>query len=187
DVTAIHTAYPDFLNRNVRKSIFHRDANPFLSEIFKKVAGRKEQEEVLEEKGPCIIMATSGMMTGGASVEYFKRLADNKRNGILFVGYQGQGSLGRKVQDGEKEIMMPKMEGVETIKVEMEVKTIAGLTGHAGRNELLRFIYNLNPRPKKIIINHGESSKCLELASTMHKNYRVETNAPKNLETVRLR
>jgi len=188
DVTAIHTAYPDYLNRNVRKSIFHRDANPFLSDVFKQVAGRKEQEAVLEEKGPCIIMATSGMMTAGASVEYFKKLADNKRNGLLFVCYQGEGSLGRKIQSGDKGIMIPKMDGgVETIKVEMEIKTISGLTGHAGRNELLRFVYNLNPRPKKIIINHGESSKCLELASTMHKNYRVETNAPRNLETIRLR
>lgn len=187
DVTAIHTAYPDFLNRIVRKNIFHRDANPFLSDIFKQIGSKKEQDEVLEEKGPCIIMATSGMLTGGASVEIFKRLADNKRNGLLFTCYQGEGSLGRRIQTGEREIIMQKMEGVETIKVEMEVKTISGLTGHAGRNELLRYVYNLDPRPKKIIVNHGESSKCLELASTIHKSYRVETSTPRNLEAVRLR
>lgn len=187
DVTAIHTGYPDFLNKNVRKNIFHRDANPFLSPIFKWVGSRKEQEQIIEEGKPCVIMATSGMMTGGSSVEYFKKLADNPKNSMVFVCYQGEGSLGRRIQNGEKDIIIPGGIKAETVKVNLEVNTIAGLTGHAGRNELTRFIYNLDPKPKKIIVNHGESSKCLELASTLHKLNRVETVAPKNLECVRLR
>lgn len=187
DVTAIHTGYPDFLNKNVRKNIFHRDENPFLSDIFKWVGSKKEQDEVIESKGPCIIMATSGMMTGGSSVEYFKSLCENAKNSILFVCYQGEGSLGRRIQNGEKEILLSPGIKTESFKINMEVNTIAGLTGHAGRNELTRFVYNLDPKPKKIIINHGESSKCLELASTLHKLNRVETVAPKNLEAIRLR
>ena len=187
DVTAIHTGYPDFLNKNVRKNIFHRDANPFLSPVFKWVGSKKEQDEIIHQKEPCIIMATSGMMTGGSSVEYFKQLAENPKNAILFVCYQGEGSLGRRIQQGEKEILLPGMGKPEIIKVLMNVTTIAGLTGHAGRNELTRFVYNLDPKPKKIIVNHGESSKCLELASTLHKLNRVETVAPKNLECIRLR
>ncbi len=187
DVTAIHTCYPDFLNRNIRKNIFHRDENPFLSDIFKWVSSRKEQDYILEEAGPCIIMATSGMLTGGASVEYFKRLADNPKNSLVFSCYQGEGSLGRKIQSGDKEFILPTGAKPEVIKVNMEVNTVVGLTGHAGRNELTRFIYNLDPKPKKIIIVHGESSKCLELASALHKLNRVETIAPKNLEAVRLK
>lgn len=187
DITAIHTGYPDFLNRNVRKSIFHKDENPFLSDCFKWVGSKKEQDFAIEESGPCVIMSTSGMMTGGASVEYFKRLCDNAKNSILFVCYQGEGSLGRRIQNGEKEMLLASGIKAETFKVSMEVNTIAGLTGHAGRNELTRFIYNLDPKPKKIIVNHGESSKCLELASSLHKLNRVETVAPKNLEAVRLR
>ena len=187
DITAIHTGYPDFLNRNVRKNIFHRDANPFLNKCFKWVGSKKEQDFAIEEAGPCVIMATSGMMTGGSSVEYFKRLCDNDKNSILFVCYQGEGSLGRRIQNGEKDIIIPIGIKTDSFKVKMEVNTIAGLTGHAGRNELTRFIYNLNPKPKKIIVNHGESSKCLELASTLHKLNRIETVAPKNLEAVRLR
>lgn len=187
DITAIHTGYPDFLNKNVRKNIFHRDENPFLSDVFKWVGSKKEQDEAIEKSGPCVIMATSGMMTGGSSVEYFKRLADNPKNAILFVCYQGEGSLGRRIQNGEKEILLADGTRAESIGVKMDVNTIAGLTGHAGRNELTRFIYNLDPKPKKIIVNHGESSKCLGLASSLHKLNRVETIAPKNLEAVRLR
>lgn len=187
DVTAIHTGYPDFLNRNIRKNIFHKDENPFLSDVFKWVGSKKEQDFVLEEAGPCIIMATSGMMTGGASVEYFKRLADNPKNTLVFSCYQGEGSLGRKIQSGEKEFVMPTGGKPDIIKVNMEINTITGLTGHAGRNELTRFIYNLEPKPKKVIVMHGESSKCLDLASSLHKLNRVETTAPKNLEAVRLK
>ncbi len=186
-VTAIHTAYPDFLNRKVRKNIFHRDQNPFLSNIFTRVASRKEQQEVINSKKPCIILATSGMMVGGASVSYFRELAGNPKNTLIFTCYQGEGSLGRRIKNGEKDIMMEGDKGIETVKVKMSVESIDGLTSHAGRNELLRFVHSLDPKPKRIIVNHGEASKCLELASTLHKMQKIETLAPKNLETIRIR
>ena len=187
DVTAIHTAYPDFLNNEVRKAIFHHDQNPFLSDFFLRVGSKKEQDKIIEEEGPCIILATSGMMTAGASVEYFKQLADNPKNSLVFVCYQGEGSLGRTIQQGEKEIMMNTGGKPEMVNVKMNIYSIPGLTGHSGRNELIRFVHNLEPKPKKIIINHGESSKCLELASALHKLNKIETNAPKNLESIRIR
>ncbi len=184
DITAIHTAYPDFFNSYVRKAIFHRDQNPFLNEVFKHVGSRKEMEQVLEE-GPCIILATSGMMTGGSSVEYFKKLADNAKNSLVFTCYQGQGSLGRRLQEGEKEIRLE--DEKEAIPVKMDIHSLRGFTGHSNRQQLLSFIQHLDPKPRKIIIVHGESSKCLELASSIHKLFRVETNAPKNMEVLRLR
>ena len=187
DVTAIHTAYPDYLNQIVRKSIFHRDENPFLSDIFKRIGSRKEQKEVIEEVGPCIILATSGMLTGGASVELFRELAENPKNTLMFTCYQGVGSLGRRIKDGEKEITMEGPNGLETIKVNLQVESIDGLTNHAGRRELLNFLYKVEPRPKKALIIHGESSKTLDLASAIHHILRIETEAPKNLESVRLR
>ncbi len=169
DVTAIHTAYPDYLNKHVRKSIFHKDENPFLSDIFFRVASRKEQNQIIEETGPCVILATSGMMTAGASVEYFRRLADNPKNALLFVNYLGEGSLGRRVQNGEKEVVMSGEKGAETVHVRMRVETVAGLSGHPDRNEILRYVTTCEPRPKKVIIVHGESSRCLDLASALHK------------------
>ena len=187
DVTAIHTAYPDFLNNQVKKAIFHHDSNPFLSPIFKQVGSVKERQQVIEETGSCIILATSGMLQGGASVEYFKELADNPRNSIVFVSYQGEGSLGRRVQAGEKNFIMESNGKRENVEVKIEVHSIEGLSGHSSRNELTRFVYNLDPRPKKIIVVHGESSRCLDLASTLHKQNKIETAAPKNLEVVRIR
>ena len=105
DITAIHTAYPSFLNNQVKKAIFHQDSNPFLSPVFKQLGSAKERNQVMEKEGPCIILATSGMLSGGASVEFFKEMADNPKNMLIFVSYQGVGSLGRRIQQGEKEII----------------------------------------------------------------------------------
>jgi hypothetical protein len=187
DITAIHTTYPEFFNNKVKSNIFHKDHNPFLSDVFKQVAGYNEMQEVLEEKGPCVIIATSGMMVGGPSVEYFKALAENPKNALVFTCYQGEGSLGRRIQQGEKVINFPKGDKVDEIKVNMAVHTISGFSGHSSRKQLMQFVYNLDPKPKRIIVNHGESNKCLDLASSLHKIHRIETNAPKNLEAVRIR
>ncbi len=186
DVNAIHTTYPDFFSNHVKKLVFHKDSNPFLSDMFKQIGSRKEMQQVLEETGPCVILATSGMMVGGASVDYFKELAENPKNTLVFTCYQGPGSLGKRIQGGEKQIMFSNGNKPDTVKVNMEIHSLHSFTGHSTRDQLVNFIKRLNPRPRKIIINHGESSKCLELASALHKMFRVETVAPKNLETIRI-
>ena len=187
DITAIHTAYPDFFNSRVKKMIYHKDENPFLNEMFMRVGSRKEMQDVVEEKGPCVILATSGMLTGGSSLEYFKMLADNPKNAIVLTCYQGPGSIGRRLEDGEKKINFVSGNRQEVHDVNLDVHVIHGFSGHSNRTQIMNFVHNLDPRPKKIILVHGESSKCLELASDLHKMLRIETLAPKNLEAVRLR
>ncbi|MBU4069543.1 MAG: beta-CASP ribonuclease aCPSF1 [Nanoarchaeota archaeon] len=185
DINAIHTAYPDFLSNKVRALIF-QDNNPFVSDIFLRV-GSPQERRLVFEGGPCIVLATSGMLVGGASVEYFREFAGNKNNAIVFVCYQGIGSLGRQVQDGITQTKMMVDGKEEIVDVNLEVHTIDGLTAHAGRNELLSFFNNIKPRPKRIIINHGEVSKSMDLASALYKLNRVETSVPRALETLRLR
>ena len=106
---------------------------------------------------------------------------------MLFVCYQGVGSLGRQVQEGLKETKMIVDGHEEDVNINMEVVTIDGLSAHAGRNEIMAFFNNIRPKPKRIMINHGEVSRCLDLASALYKLNRVETNVPRVLETVRLR
>jgi hypothetical protein len=188
DITAIHTAYPEFLNNDVRKKIFHKDANPFLKPMFKRVGSQKERMQLLEEKGACAILATSGMLVGGPSVEYLKGLAEDKRHSLVFTCYLGPGSLASRINSGEKEIGFSEGGGKVTVtKINMDVFKVEGFSGHAGREELMNFVGKCNPRPRKVIINHGESKRCLNLASSIHKKYKIETAAPRNLEAVRLR
>ena len=75
----------------------------------------------------------------------------------------------------------------EQIKIELEVYTAKGMTSHAGRNELMNFFRKISPKPKRIIIVHGEVSKSLDLASSLYKINHVETNVPRLLETLKLK
>jgi len=185
DINAIHTAYPDFLSNAVRSAIF-ADKNPFVSEIFKRVGSPHERRNVIEG-GPCIILATSGMLVGGASVEYLREFADSSVNGLCLSCYQPPGGLGRQLQEGAREAVF-NVDGKD-VKVPLKLKflSIDGFSGHSSRNELMAFMSHVNPKPRKVIINHGEQSKCLDLASSIYKSKRIETIVPKNLETIRLR
>lgn len=186
EMTAIHTAYPEFLNAAIRKKIFHKDDNPFLSENFHRVGSKKEREQLLEG-GPCIIVATSGMLQGGASIEYLARLAEDKRHSLVFVSYQGAGTLGRRISQGERVFTITQNGRSDNVSLKMEVFVVEGLSGHSDRRQLMNFVGRLQPQPKRILINHGEASRCMDLASSLFKSYRIETSAPRNLEAVRLR
>ncbi len=185
DITAIHTAYPEFLGSNIRNKIFN-DENPFTSKLFKRVGSPTERKEVFEG-GPCIVIATNGMLAGGASVEYFKEFAENEKNLIIFGCYQGPNTLGRQVSEGNKVVKIDENFGGETITVNMQVETMSGLSAHSGRGELMQFIGRMSPKPKKVIISHGEQSRCLDFASSIYRQYGIETVVPRNLETIRLK
>jgi hypothetical protein len=73
------------------------------------------------------------------------------------------------------------------MNLEMDVHTISGLSGHSDRNQLLNFVSRLKDKPERVITCHGDSSKPLNLAKSLHKIFRLEILAPTNLETVRLR
>jgi uncharacterized protein len=182
DVTAIHNAYPGFLSKDIVQQIFYNNKDPFSSGVFKEVAGYKERQEVING-GPCVVLATSGMLVGGPSVEYLKNFCADKKNRIMFTCWQGEGSLGNQIQRGAKTFN----EGKETFELNLGVNTFEALSGHSDRNELMSYVRKMEPRPRKIIVVHGENSRALSLASGYHKEFHVETTAPRNLDAIRLR
>ncbi len=185
EATAIHTAYPEYLNAHLRDLIFYHGINPFISENFVRVDSSSKREEVISDSGACVILATSGMLNGGPVMEYFRHLAGDEKNMIVFVGYQAEGTLGRKVQKGWKEVPFPVNGRREVVEVKMRVETVDGFSGHSDRRQLMNYIKYLNPKPEKVATVHGDESKCIELASSIYKTYRIETRAPLNLETIR--
>ncbi|AIG97298.1 beta-CASP ribonuclease aCPSF1 [Archaeoglobus fulgidus] len=185
EATAIHTAYPEYLNAQLRDLIFYHGINPFISENFVRVDSSSKREEVISDPSPSIIIATSGMLNGGPVMEYFRHLAEDERNTIVFVGYQAEGTLGRKIQKGWKEVPFPVDGRREVVEVKMEVETVDGFSGHSDRKQLMNYIRYLNSKPEKVATVHGDESKCIDLASSIYKTYRIETRAPMNLETIR--
>jgi hypothetical protein len=186
DANGIFTAYPEYLSRNIQRKIFNGQ-DPFLNPIFRRIASQQEREKAWEQK-PCVIVSTSGMLMGGPAIEHLKFLAEGANNTLVFVGYQLEGTMGRRIQKGWKEVPLKTENGKTTaLSLQMEVQTIEGLSGHSDRNQLLSFVDRLTSRPDKIICVHGEPQKTTELARTVHKLFRIESVAPRNLEAIRLK
>ena len=182
DATAIHTAYPEFLSRRMQKQLI-AGKNPFLDKRLKAIGSQIEREQVINEARPSVIIATSGMLNGGPILEYLEKLAGDERNALIFVGYQGEGTLGRRIQKGRKHVVVNN----KPIEIKLEVITIEGLSGHSSHRELMNFISRLRNKPRKILVNHGEPRKCIELARCIRQAFRIDAIAPKNLETIRLK
>ncbi len=187
EATAIHTAYPEFLNSNLRDSITRKKENPFLSEIFKRVDAQETREHIIDDVGPFVVLATSGMMNGGPVLEYFSNWAEDERNFLVFVGYQADGTIGNKILSGVKEIEISRSGGSRKIPIKLTVDSVDGFSGHSDRRQLLKYIEALETKPRRVLINHGDPAKAIELARTIESKFGVESYAPYNLETIRLR
>ena len=120
-------------------------------------------------------------------MEYFREWADDEKNWLLFVGYQSEGSIGRTIQRGRTEITLNMRGKSIDLDIKMRRATVDGFSGHSDRKQLMRYIGSLEPKPDKIVIGHGEDRKCTDLASSIYKKFGIETKAPQNLETIRLK
>jgi KH/beta-lactamase-domain protein len=186
EATAIHTAYPEYLGREVRQSILHDGVNPFQSDYFTNVEHPSVRQEIIDGE-PCIIMATSGMLEGGPVIEYFKSLADSELNSMIFVSYQIEGTMGRRVQKGLNEATLMSSEGkLDVIKVRLRRESIEGFSGHSDRRQIISYVTNLKPAPERVFVCHGERAKCLSVANFLENRYGIQASAPALLETFRL-
>ena len=187
DATAIHTAYPEYFNRDLQKMILQQGTNPFTGPNFKRIGSEDERRKILENPEPCVIISTSGMLTAGPAVWWLRNLAEDKKNSLVFIGFQGEGTLGKRIQKGWKEVPMEVNGRNAAIPINMEISTVSGLSGHSDYKQLLNYLSRLKQKPERIIVDHGENSKCVDFARTCHNIFRCETLAPKLLETVRLK
>lgn len=185
--TAIHMAHPEYLSREVRNKIINEDINPFESDYFTVVEHPSARSEIIEGE-PCIIMATAGMLEGGPVIDYFQNLAHDDQNSLVFVSYQIEGTLGRRVQKGTQEVSIMDQDGkIRVIRVGLKVHTVEGFSGHSDRRQIINYLRKISPKPENIIVCHGERSKCISLADFLRRKYGVNAVAPDVLETIRLR
>jgi hypothetical protein len=186
EATAIHTAYPEYLGREVRHSILHEEVNPFQSDYFTIVEHPSVRQSIMDGE-PCIVLATSGMLEGGPVIEYFKNWASDERNSIIFVSYQVEGTMGRRVQKGVSEVTMMDNEGrMAALQVKMQVESIEGFSGHSDRRQLVNYLTHLNPKPERIFVVHGEKQKTINFANFLANKADINTVVPSVLETFRL-
>ncbi|HDM23999.1 beta-CASP ribonuclease aCPSF1 [archaeon] len=184
DATAIHTMRPSMLSRRIEKDVMY--GKLFVTEDIDHIKNIDELSEIAQG-GPSILLATNGMLCGGPSLEYLKLIAADPENALIFVSYQIEGTIGRQIQDGAKLLKLTTPDGrVETLEIKLGVHTITGFSGHSDLRETISYLYRINPKPKRIIVNHGEISKIMYLSRYLHSKFKIEVLAPSIGDTISL-
>jgi metallo-beta-lactamase family protein len=135
-----------------------------------------------EVSGPCMIMAGAGMCTGGRILHHFRHGLARAGTTVLFVGYQGHGSLGRMIVDGKKTVTIYG----EKIPVCANVHTFGGLSGHAGQSDLLRWLDGFVKSKPRIFLTHGEDRGRKPLGRILKERYKLQVDYPELNETIEI-
>jgi metallo-beta-lactamase family protein len=137
---------------------------------------------VLEESGTKIILAGSGMLTGGRVLFYLKKLISDPATTILMTGYQAEGTRGRRLQEGAHEI---KFHG-EFHSVEAEVRELTNLSAHADQSEILEWLRQFEEPPERVLLNHGEPQASQALRVKLSDELGWSTDTVRTAQTVEI-
>uniref|UniRef100_UPI002ADE1CC8 MBL fold metallo-hydrolase n=1 Tax=Tepidiforma sp. TaxID=2682230 RepID=UPI002ADE1CC8 len=160
-----HTTVDALFPRNVR---FHRSV--------------EDSKKLNNLPGPRIIIAASGMLTGGRVLHHLQRLAPDPRNLICLVGYQAAGTRGRALLEGARTV---RMFGID-VPVNARVAVLHGLSAHADRDELIRWVESAPAPPRRILLVHGEPAASAALAEALRARFPSEVRIPALGETIEL-
>ncbi len=177
-LTKIHRHNANFLKKEIQLRILTSDDDPFKSEFYQEPVTRSKQE--VFQSGKAIIVAPSGMLVGGPSVRYFKKLAPESKNTVIIVGYQANDTPGRLVKEGAKNVEI----SGENVEVNCQVET-APFSGHSDSRELLELAKKVKGL-KQVFVVHSEAQKAGELAKEINKKLGVKARVPKLGEKVEL-
>jgi metallo-beta-lactamase family protein len=132
--------------------------------------------------GPCMIMAGAGMCTGGRILHHFRHNLARRGTTVLFVGYQGHGSLGRMIVDGKPVVTI----FGEKIPVRASVHTLGGLSGHAGQTDLLRWLECVAASRPRVFLTHGEERARKPLGKIIKERFKLRVDCPGLGETIEI-
>ncbi|MFI5203148.1 MAG: MBL fold metallo-hydrolase RNA specificity domain-containing protein [Flavobacteriales bacterium] len=170
-----------FKNSPIWHKLSADDCNQICNDI--KIIKKQEQTEALARtKTPKIIIASSGMASGGRVLTYFEHYLDDPTATIMLTGYQGEGTRGRDLLDGAKEI---KMRG-KWWKVRAEVVLAEGLSAHADQTELIDWMSELKNKPKQVFIIHGEKRAAMAFQKKLDEVYQMKAIIPQMNQVINL-
>ncbi len=133
-----------------------------------------ESKAINFNTNPKVIISSSGMCEAGRIRHHLKHNLWRPECTVLFVGYQAEGTLGRALVEGEKEV---KLFG-ETVSVRANIEVLEGVSGHADKPGLIRWIQGFKAKPKRIFVVHGEDTVCDSFAACLREEYGYDATAP---------
>ncbi len=174
-VTEIFRRYKHLYNNRVRREIARGD-DIFDFPHFVSVENITESLAIDKKNGPKIIIASSGMSNGGKIRLHEKKLLGDKRNTILFIGYQAFGTLGREIQEKKKGKVY--IDG-KWVRIRAQIKTIRGYSGHKDSDNLIAFVGDAAESLEKVFVTMGEVQSSQFLAQEITQRYGIKTIVPR--------
>jgi metallo-beta-lactamase family protein len=172
-ITGVFEHHPELFDEEMVK-LMRQKKSPFDFRGLSLVRTAEESKAINRIKGTVIIIAGSGMCTGGRIKHHLVTNISRKESTILFVGYQAAGTLGREILEGAKEVRI----FGQHYPVKARVTHINGFSAHADRNELLKWLSSLRRPPRRLFVTHGESSTSQHFASLARDKTGWEVTVP---------
>jgi len=177
--TEIFLRNPDCFDEDTLKLI-NIGNNPLDFRNLKFTRTTEESKQINFSKESKVIISASGMCTAGRIKHHLKHNLWRKESSIVFVSYQAQGTLGRRIKEGEKVV---KIFG-EEIQVNAEIYSLEGFSGHADREGIIQWIKSIKNKPKKIFVVHGEEEATKEISGKIEEELSIKTYIPELGESV---
>ena len=178
--TAIYQRFPNLYNAEAQEHIVEGDI-PFRFPGLTFARSSRDSKAINDVSPPKVIIASSGMLTGGRILHHARRILPNPKSTLLIVGYQAAGTLGRRLLGRPKRVTI----FGQSVPVRCHIKAIGGYSAHADSERLLTWVGS--GKPKKVYLVHGEEAAALALADTIRdEHHNIEVTVPTKGETVSL-
>jgi metallo-beta-lactamase family protein len=172
DATGVYWTHPEEFDDEMQRRVFSGDSPFHYSDL--RVARTPEQSRAINDvTGPVLIIAASGMATGGRILHHLRRRLPDPRTTVLLVGYQASGTRGRSLQDGARTVRM----FGEDVAVRARVETVHGLSAHADADGLLAWLRTATGRPRVFVV-HGDARPAATLAERVRRELGWEAVVP---------
>ena len=177
ETNSIYELYVEYLARDLRERIQNESKNLFFPEQFEETDSGEFGKD-----NPSIVLAPSSMLTGGPSVHYLKMISSDPNSKLIFLSYQAPGTPGFGIKRGLREITICN----QSINTVCQVEVIEGLRTHSDYNQMLAYVNKLRPKLKRVLVNHGERSKVQNLATSINRMFKIQTQFPLVGEGIKL-
>ena len=154
--------------------LLNRGINPIQFPGLRVSLTSEESKAINEDQRCKVILSASGMCEAGRIKHHLKHNLWRPECTVLFVGYQGAGTLGRALVEGASKVRL----FGEEIEVRAQIRRLAGVSGHADNNGLLEWISNFDPRPERVFVTHGDDSVCDLFAGRLREELHLDSFAP---------
>lgn len=181
EATNIYMRHRELFDEGMMKFIAEKPLREDLKTL-KVCVTAEDSMKINDQPGPCLVMAGAGMCNAGRILHHLKANLWKPDTHVLIVGYQGEGSLGRRLVNGEK---MVKIHG-EKIAVKARVHTLGGFSAHAGQTDLLTWFSSIAPCKPRVILTHGEDGPREALAQQIQQRFKLKSALPRMGETIEL-